>query len=365
MSFLETNHDEGDDYGFFREAIDQYNVHSTLEEDGSVFHVTEGDCDSNEWFEIELLVKLIASAEPKEIERIVRYPNSQVAKLHPIANQYNRILHPLDGKNERYEYSPLIKIFYDSIESLEDYEKEPKSNEVFSKVIGSIREQLNDKKFRRRIASQKSNLKRNEKEALKYVDKIFLKTQRVLPIRIDFYLEIPDISRIDQLAEIRKYFRRFLNHRRSNKYFENELGYMWKLEMGETRAGHIHCFFFLDGSKSQKHEFIALKIGEYWKKVTKGRGTFFSAHSKAYLDGLRAKGIGIGLGKIESYDLEKRSNLCRMVKYFFKIDQYVSVKLLKKMRVFGKGEFPHLNDPRRGRPRKHQITSSNEFVDDR
>ena len=195
-------------------------------------------------------------------------------------------------------------------------------------------------------------MRRNEKEALRYIDSIFLKTQRVLVIRIDFYLELRNIDRIHQLEEIRKYFRRFLNCRRSNRYFEHELGYIWKLESGESRAAHIHSFFFLNGSKVQKHEFIALKIGEYWKGITKGHGTFFSAHSKTYLDGLRAKGVGIGLGRIESDDHEKRSYLRRMVRYFFKLDQYVSVKVLKKMRVFGKGEFPQLKERPLGRPRK-------------
>jgi uncharacterized protein (DUF736 family) len=255
-----------------------------------------------------------------------------------------------------YEYNPLIQVFYDAVEPLWKYQVEPFSTDVFTEILEYINVQLRNPDFAKKLSALKSNMRRNEKAALTYVDAIFQRTQRVLVIRVDLFLEIANTSRTDQLKKLKEYFKSFLNNRRSNNCFKNEIGYIWKLESGETRASHIHLFFFMDGSRVQKHEFISMKIGEYWKKVSNGEGTFFSAHSKAYLDGLLEKGVGIGLGRVESYDMKKRSFLSRMVRYFFKIDQYVSVKIFKKMRVFGKGEFPDLTTNPLGRPRRRQLS---------
>lgn len=90
-------------------------------------------------------------------------------------------------------------------------------------------------------------------------------------------------------------------------------------------------------------------------KITNGEGSFFNVNSKKHLDNLASQGQGVGVGRIESYDAEKRENLYRVIKYFFKMEQYVDVKSTPGSRSFGKGIFKK-KTAAGGRPRKLRIS---------
>lgn len=342
--------DLDDDYGFCTEAINFHNRHLTTLDAGDYSAELGKDFAESHWYEIDKFVKNIEAAQASTIKSILDKLNKGELPSNAIVNRYQDKIYLMRTYDPERTYSPHVQLFYDVANRiLNDY---PTTAQEFRALVKNIREETQTKHFKKKANRKKEKLKGNEKASLDYINLIFESHARLAILRVDLHLKISNVDRMDQHAKIREKFAQFLNDRRSNKFFNHELGYIWKFEDGHTLGGHYHLIFILNGAYIQKDEFIASKIGEYWKKITEGEGTYFNANSKNYLDDLTAQGIGIGVGRIESHDTEKRANLARIVKYFFKLEQYVDVKLSRGARSFGKGTFKK-RTAIGGRPRKN------------
>lgn len=336
-----------DDYEFCTGAIkfnSQYNV--TLD-DGSTLCILSKNYHESHWYSIHQFVKAIENASDLKIKSIINsnftdLPNNEITAF------YEQVVGLSRSHDPDITYGPHVQTFYDIAEDIQlDSEVDI---EKFKTLVKKIRLITKKEFFRKKVKQRNERLRNNEKKAFNYIDTIFQHHSRLLFLRLDFHLKMPERNWLYQHRRIRKYFSSFLNDRRSNKFFNHELGYLWKFEHGESMGGHYHLMIILDGAYVQKDEFIAWQIGEFWKKITKGKGTYFNANSKKYLKN-NFSSIGIGVGRIESHDIEKRANLTRVVKYFFKAAQYVEAKLSRGMRSFATGKFK-VRSGRGGRPRK-------------
>jgi hypothetical protein len=91
----------------------------------------------------------------------------------------------------------------------------------------------------------------NYQSAMGYIDELFTRRSRLLVIRVDFYVHASDPGHSD--PEIMKgYLNKFLNNARCNSLFNNQIGYIWGFEYGQTRGYHFHMLFFFDGARSQQ-----------------------------------------------------------------------------------------------------------------
>ncbi|RZT04567.1 Protein of unknown function [Duganella sp. CF402] len=334
--------------------MDAINFHSqphiTLE-DGRCLIINEKNYAGSYWYSIYQFVRSIEKAAAYQIESIINANDENDLQENAITQSYQTITGLIRSHDPDCIYGPHIQLFYDV--ALEVNGDKPVTFEKFKELVGKIRFETKNKSFKKKSNRKRERQNANEKTVLEYVDSIFQNHSRPVIIRLDLHLKLTSIERLKQHAKIREKFTKFLNDRRSNKFFERELGYVWKFEDGESLGGHYHLIIILDGAYVQKDEFIASQIGEYWKKITDGEGTYFNANSKKYLDNLIAHGVGIGVGRIESHDTEKRGNLTRIVKYFFKLEQYVEAKLSAGARSFGKGIIKK-NKGGGGRPRKSE-----------
>lgn len=300
-------------------------------------------------FEIEQLVKRIATTQ--ELAFRVSNMNLIAKKIDalPMAACYPDLNEYLAIYDNALTYNPYIQLFYRTVFEVmgEDcrFPNDPVDThplgkcgaDLFNEVILRIRGKTNEAAFKKQVRRIADNLKRGEKSVFEYVNALFERFARLLVLRIDLHMPIAEAGS-DRVALAQQYFERFLNNKRGNKLFQHVVGYIWKLEEGESRGAHYHVVLFLQGAKVEKDIFICTEIGEYWKRVTKGKGTYFNVNAR--IPDYRVKGIGIGVGMINHYETEKRENLGRIIKYFFKREQYLSSKRLAKTRVFGKGEMP-------------------------
>jgi hypothetical protein len=95
---------------------------------------------------------------------------------------------------------------------------------------------------------------------------------------------------------------------------------------------------------------LAQAYGNYWVKLTEGRGIFHSCNDEK--KGYDACGI-LGIGMIHYADTQMRENLLRPIKYIMKPEQAIMVKASPKARTFWKGEMPAPRAGNAGRPRRH------------
>lgn len=214
--------------------------------------------------------------------------------------------------------------------------------------VDSIRQEAKSKNFLGALKNYQRSSNKNYKELTSYVDALFDHYSRLLVVRVDLSYQ-KQHSKTTQ-AEAQQDREHLFRNTRSNKLFENMVGYIWKLEHGSEKGFHYHMIFFFDGSKVQRDIIKALQIGRYWTDiVTKGRGLYYNCN----LDKSAYKRCGIGM--VDHRDSSMRDTLNSLaVPYLTKTDLYM--KLQTKGRGMGKMERPRQKDAR-GRPRTLPINS--------
>ena len=191
-------------------------------------------------------------------------------------------------------------------------------------------------------------------------DKRIDSTNRYLDALMDTYSKL-NIVRVD-LAYKKPYsdaisfdsgnddLTKMLDNRRSNRIFNNNVGYIGKKEYTEDKGVHFHMIFFYDGQKVRHDTHKAQQIGNYWNEcITDGQGTYHNCNMHAE----KIYGESNALGMLEHSDAKKREKVKTMASYLCK-DNYQSIEDVKsnsRSREFVRGTMPKKKD-KKGRPRK-------------
>lgn len=211
----------------------------------------------------------------------------------------------------------------------------------FNECVDKIRQDVKSERFQSRLNSYQRSSNKNYKELTRYIEELFGRYSRLLVLRVDLSYSKENSKTTQAVAKQDR--ERLFGNARSNKLFDDMVGYIWKLEHGPDKGFHYHMMFFYDGSKVREDITLAKRVGEYWAEVvTKGRGLYFNCNAIK----LDYHTCGIGMVNFDSAEL--REGLCRAVIYLTKTDLFM--KLQTVGRGMGKGNRPSQKDSR-GRPR--------------
>lgn len=191
------------------------------------------------------------------------------------------------------------------------------------------------------------NADSNYHSLLGYISSLIHMRSKLLVIRVD--LGFRAHSQGSHNAEYaREQFNRFMNNRRRNSIFANEIGYAWALEFGNNgqmkssgKGFHYHCIFFFDGHKSNHDIMIGHQIGEYWMNtIADGTGVYYNSNKDK--EELRRKGCPVGIGMTHRNNPEEVAAMTYMATYLLKEESNIQQFLpehLRRFRTFGRGEF--------------------------
>jgi hypothetical protein len=148
-------------------------------------------------------------------------------------------------------------------------------------------------------------------------------------VRVDLhYLEIakPRLRVEHVVADLKA----FIRARERNPIFDHETGYIWRLEQGKDRGFHIHTAFFFNGAFHRNDWHKAQEIGELWKQMTAGQGSYYSCNAAktGYPD--------LGIGTINRNDAQASANVISAMTYLGKDRQHLRLNPAR-MRSFGMG----------------------------
>ena len=345
------------------------NIHvSTLKEDGVDKPCFEhGYGDLTQLIEIERFVDEVLQNEQLPYEAILNDQNDVVEhREHPLSRFQKKIRQFLSYSqlNKMYELSENVKLFFDTAKrypSLYGCLADPAilrrrgkvvgisdSYLLFNEFVKTIRERGNSQEFKERVKQRARKSDDNTHSAIRYVNQLFEVYSRLLMVRVDvsyyknyFQIVTPEMTR--------KHRQSLLNNLGVKSVFKDCVGYIWKLEYGQSKGFHYHFIFFFDGSKRHKDKHIADQIGLYWiNDITEGLGIYHNANKNRY----PKKATGM----IKHDDMVKRSYLTEIViPYLTKQEQYLMAKQ-DGMRTFGKGVIKK-EKGNMGRPRKEYLVS--------
>lgn len=227
----------------------------------------------------------------------------------------------------------------------------------FNELIERVRKTVESSKFKADLREHQKSITKNHNSLLAYIDNLFKRHGRLLVLRVDLtYGKDFDTPWLSKEETYQKYLgakkdrEHFFNNMRSNKLFDNMLGYAWKLEFASRKGWHYHMFFFFDGSKVREDVSTAKRIGEYWEKITGERGIYYNcnAHKEKY--------DYLGIGMINHHDTELMENLKhKAAPYLTKTDYYAKIYATDIGRAFGRAAMK-AKVTNRGRRRKNANT---------
>ncbi|USX25537.1 inovirus Gp2 family protein [Oxalobacteraceae bacterium OTU3CINTB1] len=286
-----------------------------------------------------------------------KHSSANISDYYPLINYF------LNKFKPNYFYSPKVELFFEAMKSCHGsnifyefipdrfYQKNSNQNVVvFRGLIETMKAIALSKPFQQKLKKWNANFKKSYSSAEKYVQSLFEKYSRLLVVRLDLGFRNTE-NAIDEgvsIEDAKKLLSRFLNAKRSNKIFDDVVGYIWKLEYGELKGYHYHLLIFLDGSRARKDISRGMLMGEYWLNLTQGNGVFYVSNFNKHC--FEKLGL-LGIGMISHSESDKIRNLHKILKYFFKTDQYLREKPSKRSRMYGKGETVQMNSLGRGRPR--------------
>jgi hypothetical protein len=218
---------------------------------------------------------------------------------------------------------------------------------IINGFFRDLYEKLRDPKTKRKILDRERAVKKNYKECVRQIDKLFSKYARLVVLRIDFGYKKGQNVNIEDLVKDIDHIHK---NKRHNKLFDHLVGYINKIEFGLDKGMHAHALLFYDGSKRRPDSdiYFAKEIGEYWvNQITNGRGVYWNRNAeKPKFE----RNNRLGIGDIHVSDNVKIQNLYGIAEYFCKSEQYRKPRTHKKMKLLRKS-FSKEVGKKRGAPR--------------
>ena len=213
---------------------------------------------------------------------------------------------------------------------------------AFNDFIATIRRLSKRPPYPSKIWHAENDHRKNFASCIAFVERLFTDCSRYAVVRVDLAYRkehATDVFTLDARADMARllnrmrYGKRVTRNCRERELFANLAGYVWKLEYGEDRLLHFHCFFFFKKKNGAQAGYWGEQIGRYWvEEITQGRGTVHICNYKWYGD------PDEGIGEVNRNDSAKREKLGKALYYLFQPEQCLPIrKSDPRWRTFGKG----------------------------
>ena len=192
--------------------------------------------------------------------------------------------------------------------------------------------------------------KTNTKKLDIYMRKMLNHYSRLLIVRVDlgYSKDTIHLVSIEDFHQHSKKLREFIGKKES--CFKGLQGNVIALEQGHDRGYHCHLLLMYDGSRHESDWYFAETVGEKWRSITGGLGSYYNCHNSQYKQKYKDAGT-LGIGMIHRKNPIEIENSVRVALYLTrpdKEDQHLRIKL-PGMKTFTRGNYE--TDKRRGLPK--------------
>ena len=161
---------------------------------------------------------------------------------------------------------------------------------------------------------------------------------RLLIVRVDLGYS-KDTSHLISIKDFHQHIKilRKLFARDDTKkpFWEGVEGFVIALEQGHDRGYHCHLLVMFDGAKKQDDTYLGQAIGEKWKVITNGLGSYYNCNNLQYKQKYKDAGT-LGIGMIHRQNSVEVENAVRVALYLTEPDkenQHLRIKT-NKMKTF-------------------------------
>ncbi|MEH8119995.1 inovirus-type Gp2 protein, partial [Aeromonas allosaccharophila] len=230
----------------------------------------------------------------------VRYPSFSI---HAFQKAMDAVTEHYYHYREAKSAHPSVELFLQSFYRYHDLDvydeclSTETRNELLTElndVLSDFMHQLRSPRHQKQLHNLKRADKRNSDSIQKYINALFAQYARLLVVRVDVHFR--DDVTLEEAQEEREYYLRTIKRK-----FTRLVGYVWKLEYGESRGYHYHIAFIFNGKYLQNDIKIGRLLGEFWHA-----GSYYNCNAKrSQYEEWGTDGIGM----IHRSDDEKRQKL--------------------------------------------------------
>ena len=257
-------------------------------------------------------------------------------------NKLTRLLIDFDKiYNPDYNYFGCIEAFFELRYEMNDYlgcedELEHQLKKLSFDYI-QCRFDNYVKKHKRKLRDHRYSEGENTKQLIERMQAVSKRYARILVVRLDlmYKREYRHLIGIEDFDHDMRTLRQYIHNQ--DRIFDGLIEYAWALEQGADKGYHCHLLLVYKGHEHNSGYGIAKRVNEIWQKITVQQGYYFNCHSVAYLRQFEKKGT-LGIGMIKTKDVQQVENMLTTLKYLVrpeKEEQYLRVKVCRKMRTFG------------------------------
>ena len=238
--------------------------------------------------------------------------------------------------DEELEYSPLIQAYFDLMPERIDWEDQDifEDDQAFRSFQRRLKYQQQD--FIEDLANQSDDYHNRLDD---YFASLVDRHRKLLLVRVDLSYRF---ERSPCIQQFDRHFKKLLSRiQNKDTIFKDQVGYAYRLEQGGKSKGyHCHLLVIYNGSERCRDAYLGQSIGELWQdKITQGNGLFYNCNQKEHKRYYEDEGV-LGLGMVERRNKTAIKNAYNTIHYLtrHKPDQYLRVKLRRRMNVFQTGQ---------------------------
>jgi len=240
-----------------------------------------------------------------------------------------------------YTYPKEIEFFLKNLHHLNVARRELNNDLTFDiqsveDLVKLIVEGSKQDWFRRLKYDRLYQSKKTHDSLVQYAASLHRTHSRLLVIRVDFYYSKEARLQIT-IETAYQHLEKMIQVKYTNTdIFEHLVGSIWRAEQGgETGSYHFHMAYYFLGSKHLNDWFKAQQIGELWKSVTEGLGTYHSCNTPEVKNDFQKRGtLGVGMiHRDQPNEVKKAINAISYLAHPSKQDQYL------RIRPIGRREF--------------------------
>lgn len=270
--------------------------------------------------------------------------------ISQVSVQLSKLYLPLiENYDPALKYTPTVEAFKHSAEKVmadphsQNHRWGYYNTAQFMDYLSTYKAFITDEDAKR-IKQEKSNSKSLEAD----LRKLFSEENglsRLLFVRVDlFYLK--DTMHLVTIADLHRHInklRDFIGNKKT--CFKDWVGYAIAIEQGYEHGYHCHVLLIYNGAKRQRDTYLGQAVGEKWKIITDGLGSYYNCNHPKNKRAYEENGT-LGIGMISRHDEQAVENAIRTAlyltdpgktdRYTDRLDQHPKVKL-PKMQTFTRG----------------------------
>lgn len=221
---------------------------------------------------------------------------------------------------------------------------------MLNEFVETLRVGAKEVKFRKMLRNHERAALSNATSVSLFFDKMYHDYSKILHVRLEAsYRKVP--GREELSAQRMKSDREKLMRYVRKKFKKKFIGHMWTVEFGDWKGPHFHIILSFDGSHLREGITIGTLIGEHWKVITGGEGTYYNVNRDE--DAYERRGLR-GIGLIAHSDGTRRHNLLVTGLYLVKTDLFVRLVMPGFVKTFGHARYRPRKKSKAGRKRKIQ-----------